>query len=89
MLTVWKYRIPKSPEHAIGMPQGAKILRVAEQDWEVTLWALVDTEKPIEYRSFAVLATGEALDPTWAPWARHVGTYISGAYVWHVFEITT
>lgn len=45
MQTVWKFPVPRAPAALaaeIKMPGGANILKLAMQDGEPTLWALVD-----------------------------------------------
>lgn len=81
--TIWKYEL--EPSTTLEMPVGAKILHVHEQNDVMCLWALVDTEAPLEVRTFSVYGTGH-------PMHNHPMEYIGtahlsgGSLVLHVFE---
>jgi len=82
MKTVWKYDLYFSPNVNITMPKGAKILSVQNQYDNLHLWALVDTEAPLELRTFAVFETGEFKES----YGNHLATVQIRGFVWHVFE---
>lgn len=83
MKRIFKYDLTVS-EITIPMPKGAEILHVAEQGWELRLWALVDTDRPIVDRKFFVVGTGHTFDPSGA---KHLATVLAAnGLVWHVFE---
>ncbi len=92
MKTIWKFPFAVSDMVAIEMPSGAKILHVEVQPAsslversQPCLWALVDPEAKKCLRSFYIFGTGHSLGPR-ADDLRHVGTFLDGAFVWHVFE---
>lgn len=86
MRTVWKYPIPVRDYFKLRLPQDAHILTVETQYGHPQLWALVDTEAPLETRGFRLAGMGH-------PIAYHNLTYIGtiqqadGHLVWHLFEI--
>lgn len=90
MVTVWKYELgdalPPTPGGyaEFSMPKGAKVLRVARQPHGIpALWARVDTEATPETRKFGISGTGWPIPAD----AVYRGTFESGPYVWHVFEV--
>lgn len=60
MKTIYKYLL--EPNGVIKMPRGAEVLSVGEQHGWMCVWALVDTEAPIESRRFATVGTGHEID---------------------------
>ena len=57
-LTVFKYQMPVLESFSLELPAGAKIIRVADQGGMFWMWALVDTEAPLETRHFIACKTG-------------------------------
>lgn len=93
MITVWKYiidleQLEKRVDDAGGfnfsMPKGATISHVEMQHSWPCMWAVVDTEQPLETRRFALLGTGHKLSSGF----QHVGSFqmLDGKFVGHVFE---
>lgn len=96
MRAVWKYELPLDRNILLNMPQHAELVAVHNQRTQVagdtgwrdenvpTVWALVDTARPMVTRRLYVVGTGhEAPEPFEA---KYVGTAVCGAYVWHVFD---
>lgn len=83
-MTVWKFVLRRAELQDVEMPVGAKVLHVAMQGHDITLWAWVDPDAKVESRRFAITGSG-APAPT-PDQARYHGTVIDGAFVWHVFE---
>ena len=84
MKTVYKYDVAMNDTSAIQMPAGAELLHVDVQHGSPKLWALVDTEAPLELREFHMAGTGWPADG----FGKHVGTFTlqGGALVFHLFE---
>jgi hypothetical protein len=84
MRTVYKYPVQVADEFEIGLPAGAEILHVAVQHYKPQLWALVDTERPIEVRRFAIRGTGYPVEHG----LHHVGSFLlaDDTFVGHLFE---
>ena len=82
--TIWKFPIPISDNFVVEMPAGATILTVQVQAKKPFIWAVVDPEKPIEQRRFALRGTGHWLHP--AGW-NYVGSFQmnDGVIVFHLF----
>jgi len=80
------YKYPLSPiadEVRVGMPRGARILHVREQNGVPTLWALVDPMVANGERVFAIRGTGHLV----ADGLEYLGSAHCGVFVWHVFEV--
>jgi hypothetical protein len=62
---------------------------VREQGEEVMLWALVDTEAPLEVREFVVYGTGHRCHAAENHKVNYLGTahLNGGALVFHAFEV--
>lgn len=81
---VFKYQLAQLDTMTrLDMPEGAKVVEVAVQHEHVTLWAVVDSAKPLVTREFHVVGTGE---PVPANCHTFHGTVHMGSYVFHVFE---
>lgn len=76
------------PEVVVDMPVGGQVIHVAEGGTQggrvptVSIWVVGDDAGPMAPRRFAVVFTGQP-----APLGTHRGTFISGPYVHHVFEV--
>lgn len=88
MKSIWKFPLAVNDKQAIQMPKGAKILTVQVQgDGGLPcIWALCDTEAPLENRLIAMFGTGHQA-PEGA--ADYIGTFQlhNGEFVFHVFEM--
>lgn len=87
---VWKYTIPVAPSSATvpnvhGVPSGARLLHVAEQFGDITLWFEVDPDAPKVRRGWLLVGTGHSIDDH----LTYVGTTLhrGGALVLHVYEV--
>lgn len=55
---IFKYQMPVKEVFSIDLPKGAQIIRVADLDGMFWLWAIVDTNAPMEKRFFRAFKTG-------------------------------
>lgn len=71
------------------LPANAKLLHVASQDpvqhQLVHTWWELDPEAKKADRTFFVAGTGQPLPPK----LHHVGSAISGPFVWHLYELVS
>ncbi|MBA7689651.1 hypothetical protein ES703_98159 [subsurface metagenome] len=88
MKTIYKYPIPaETNQFAITMPRGARVLSFQIQHGVPCIWALVDTEEPVEAKNFYLVGTGHPfifnLD-----YVRFIGTaqLMNGDLLLHLFE---
>lgn len=86
MRTIYKYPLELVDYQRIGMPSGAKILCVQEQDGRLCLWAKVFIHSGVESetRLFHIFGTGNPMPEMTK--LIYIGTAQSGRFVWHVFE---
>lgn len=83
-MVVLKYRFDLTDRQTIRAPEGAQTLSVQMQDGKLTMWMLVDPEKPEEDMVFNVVGTGMTV-PDGGGY--YVGTVqMSAAFVVHVFR---
>ena len=83
MKTIFKY--PLDTRYSLLIPKDAEVLTVQVQNGHPYIWALIDTDKPEEYRTFYLYATGAPIDT--GSKNTYIGTYQSDGYVWHLFEV--
>lgn len=86
MLTVYKYQV-RHGVVAMALPQGAKVLCARSQNETIQLWALVDTNAPLENRCFLVVQTSENISIETEKLI-YIGTVeLDGWWIGHVFEV--
>lgn len=90
MKKIFKYQWPSSAFGPVDVamfhiPKEAKILSAREQNSSICIWAIVDTSKELEMRTFRIVGTGHEVPDTCT---EHLGTafFHSGTLVLHVFE---
>jgi hypothetical protein len=85
---IYKYHIGLG-EVSVQMHKGAKPLIIEHQHGSIHLWALVDTDEPLQtWRRFRYYATGESFIP--AVEHIYINTFFTGEgheFVWHAFEL--
>lgn len=55
---IFKYQMPVLEHFTMQLPQGAEIIRMEDQGGMFWLWAVIDTEAPVEEREFYAFKTG-------------------------------
>jgi len=90
METIWKFETPFDGKFTIGMPFGAEILTV-QQDQKtnrICIWALVNTENSPQDRTFELFGTGHKIHGDMGIERKYIGTYQyqNGDFVGHLFE---
>jgi hypothetical protein len=93
MKTVWKYEIDldqlkqhegdDAAEFICHMPTGSAPLHVDVQNGTPCLWALVDTERRLQQRTFLLVGTGHSINTD----GRHVGSFQLARFVGHIFTL--
>lgn len=84
MRTIWKFPVTYGQLQR-QLPRGAEIVRFADQAGGLCVWAIVDTEAPLEWRYFQLCGTGHQIG---FEYNKHVGSCEQGPFVWHLFENT-
>lgn len=86
--TIHKYTLTLDDFQTVIMPTGANIIRVAEQQGKLCIWAEVDPEASKHLRKFMIVGTGRPLPPPSAKRV-HIDTVVmpGGNLVVHVYEL--
>jgi hypothetical protein len=92
MITIYKYHLDRDQIHIKSRNAHVlEFLSVQIQRDEITLWALVDTEKPANYADIWCIGTGWHLGkekPEWATKANFIDTVQDpDGLVWHIFGV--
>lgn len=61
MKVIFKYSIPCQEKFVIELPAGAQIIRVDDVDGKFWLWAIVESDAPIEPRHIECYKTGQEM----------------------------
>ncbi len=86
-MTIHKFPLPAGSKVSIEMPQFAHILCVQTQGGIPCVWAVVDTDQPMETRTLRIFGTGHPLDEGHNS-SHYIGTFqlAEGSFVGHLFE---
>lgn len=85
MITIHKYKLFFGV--GVEMPKDAKILSLQIQDGYICIWAMVDTDKPVERRRFTRYGTGHEIIASDVRFLKFIETIQDGPLVWHIFEV--
>jgi hypothetical protein len=86
MKTIYKYDFRITDRFEIKMPSGANIIHVKLQRGNPYLWAMVDTNRDLVSRFFAIFETGKPMEDNLKSY-QHLGSFQQWPFVWHLFEI--
>ena len=80
----YKLKLVDEPQ-TILMPAMSLIRFVGRQNDDVTMWAEVRTDYPVDVaRKFVVVGTGQPIPDG----GTYVGTCFGVPFVWHIFEVS-
>ena len=84
MKTIYKYPVTLDSVQPMMMPCGAQIIHAGLDPSGIPcLWAVVEPNIPHEPRTILVVGTGGVLSPGIRT---HLGSFVRGPFVWHLFE---
>lgn len=86
MKTVYKYPLQITDEFFLGLPKGAQILRIALQNGQPFLWALVDQDAELEAVQIRCAGTGHPIEETDIEYLGSVIMY-DDRFVVHYFKV--
>lgn len=86
---IWKYQMPVAEQFTMKLPEGAEIIRMDGENGYLWLWAVVNTEAPLEERTFESFKAGGTMPDDLS---RHVfmgmaSIYIQQELMLYIFEI--
>jgi hypothetical protein len=84
MKSIWKYDIPLQDKFTLDIPENFTVLTVQVQHGVGRLWAEVYPENPMKTATLYVFGTGHPLPYEFTGW--HIGTFVAGSFVWHVYH---
>lgn len=83
MKVIYKYKLALNVYTRIPLQRSAKIVKVAMQHGDLTMWVLLDNDdSELAFRRFCVVGT----DTHFSRDHEYVDTVFDGAFVWHVLE---
>lgn len=84
MKKIYKYPIEIVDEQTLDLPTGADVVHVGHDPGGTPcLWAIIDTDAPVVSVKILVKGTGHPLP---AGEIDHLGSFLSGPFVWHLFR---
>lgn len=88
MKVIYKYRIPFKEVAQVTLPKDANIIRIDGDNGQISLWAIVDTEAPLEVRTFHLFKTGGKMSDDIGEYIYHGcgGIFIQMELMMYVFE---
>ncbi|MGK2908551.1 MAG: DUF7352 domain-containing protein [Sphingobium sp.] len=87
---IFKYQMPVLEEFSMQLPADAQIIRMEDQGGMFWLWAVVNTDAPLEVRNFRAFKTGAAM-PTDLD-LRYIGfcaVYVQMELGLYIFEVVS
>ena len=86
---IWKYQMPVAEQFEMKLPKDAQIIRMAGENGYLWLWAVVDTQAPLETRQFESFKAGGTMPDDLS---KHVfrgmaHIYIQQELMLYIFEV--
>lgn len=82
MRTIYKYLVPPISEFQLETPKHSQFKHAGLQNDVIFMWFEVDTDQPVEARTFHIVGTGHVVPQD----AVYVGTVQQPPFVWHIYE---
>lgn len=91
MRTIYRLPLPIRDLFTLELPLGSKFLAAECQlraPHEPSMWFIVDPDRDLVTRAFAVIGTGNSV-PEYVRESAHLATFqmLVGQFVWHLFEV--
>lgn len=87
MKTIYKYSLKVTDEQVVKLPQQSQILSVQQQGTGLQLWAMVDSDAPVEDVTIEIFGTGNPIPNIPVGVRREfISTVQMNSFVWHVFK---
>lgn len=89
MKTIHKYPLPLNSDgrNTLDMPSDSTIIKTALQHGIATIWARVDTDRPIVKRGFLFVGTGYEIPNPLVSAYIDTFMFVGGDLVLHLFEV--
>ena len=85
---IWKYQMPVAENFTMRLPENAQIIRMAGENGYLWLWAVVDTQAPLEERKFSAFKAGGEMpdDISSLVYVGMASIYIQQELMLYIFE---
>lgn len=86
MRTIYKYPIEITDSQKIEMPVGSELIHAGfDPTGTPCVWALVDTATDKCLQEILIFGTGNPISEGHYLSSEHIGSFVQGQFVWHVF----
>ncbi len=82
MKVIYKFPLDITDSQKVMLPSDFEILKIGFQGLTLMLWALVDPQCRVTWRTITIVGTGHEFDPGHKS---YIDTVFMGDFVWHVF----
>ena len=88
---IWKYQMPVAEKFTLNLPKDAQIIRMAGENGLLWLWAVVDTDAPLQERHFEAFKAGGTMpdDLTCHVFRGMAAIFIQAELMLYIFEVIT
>lgn len=86
---IWKYQVPVLEDFTISLPEGAEIIRFANEEGKLWLWAVVSPDNPVEDRRLLAFKTGAEMPSAHLRYLGCAAIYIQAELMLYYFEPTS
>jgi hypothetical protein len=90
MKIIYKYpieNVSNGARNIIPMQKGAKVLDIEYQGTQLTIWALVEKDAPMEDNEFLIFSTGHAEPMFDNPNLVYMSSAQHHTHFWHIFKL--
>lgn len=84
--TIWKYPIPILEDFEIELPEGAQIIRFANENGFLFLWAVVSPDNKLQKRRIRAFKTGAEMPTENLAFLGYAPIYIQAELMLYYFE---
>ena len=84
--TIWKYQIPVLEDFEIDLPEGAEIIRFANEEGKLWIWAIVNPKAPVKPKRLLAFKTGAEMPEIPLRYIGCAAIYIQAELMLYYFE---
>jgi hypothetical protein len=86
---IWKYQMPVAEKFTLNLPKDAQIIRMTGEGGLLWLWAVVNTDAPLQERHFEAFKAGGTMpdDLTHHVFRGMASIYIQAELMLYIFEV--
>lgn len=84
--TIWKYQIPVLEDFTVKLPRGAEIIRFANENGMLWIWAIVEPDNPIEEKRLLAFKAGAEMPSVGLRYLGCAAIYVQAELMLYYFE---